>query len=70
MQELVPIAGDFDFSKYQPGDVLCISRAELVRRGGIAPMFMILAALACAAGKAGLLIEPQVTDDEVRVVFK
>lgn len=63
------VHSDFDFSRYAPGDVLCISRAEIAKRG-MTNTFMILSALSIAAGKAGLLIEPTFDDLEMRVVFK
>ena len=59
----------FDFSHYQPGDVLCMSRADVARRG-LTDVLLILTALAKAAGRAGLLIEPQINNEEMRVIFK
>jgi hypothetical protein len=60
---------EFDFSQYQPGDILCMSRAEIAKRG-MTDTFLILTALSKAASKAGLLIEPTFNDDEMRVLFK
>jgi hypothetical protein len=67
--QLPVISQQFDFTGYQPGDVLCISRAEIAKRG-MTDTFMILSALSVAAGKAGLLIEPTFDDVEMRVIFK
>lgn len=67
--QLPIISRQFDFTGYQPGDVLCMSRVEIARRG-MTDTFLILSALSIAAGKAGLLIEPTFDDVEMRVLFK
>lgn len=46
-----------------------MSRADIAKRG-MTDVFIILSALAQAASRADLLIEPTFNDDEMRVIFK
>lgn len=70
MRDLVPAANDFDFSKYAPGDVICIPMHEIARRGQTESI-MLMAAIANAATRAGLdwKTERDDANDELRVSF-
>lgn len=70
MHEIVPAADAFDFSKYQPGDVLTISMSELARRGQT-DSIMLVAAICNAATRAGLnwTTERDDRNNELRVSF-
>ncbi len=70
MSETALVApGTFDFTGYAPGDIFCVSRADLAKHG-MAKTFVVLSALAQAASRAGLLIEPTFNETEMRVLFK
>lgn len=69
-RELVQAADQLDFSKYRPGDVICIAMADIKRRGQ-AESTMLVAAIANAASRAGLewSITRDDAQDELRVSF-
>lgn len=68
--EVGPLADDYDFSSYRPGDVICIPMRE-IRKRGQAQSTMLIAAIANAATRAGLEWEATRDEaaDEVRVKF-
>lgn len=51
--DMIPAADAFDFSKYQPGDVITISMREIATRG-LAESIMLFAAIRNAASRVGL----------------
>jgi hypothetical protein len=71
MRELVPLADDYDFSKYQSGDVICIPMGEISRLGQ-ARSILLVAAIANAATRAGLswVTERDDRNNELRVSFR
>lgn len=70
MSHAVVQSDAYDFSAYKPGDVICISMREIVRRGQ-AESTLLMAAIANAATKAGLdwKVEKDEARNEVRVSF-
>lgn len=62
-RELLQAADTLDFSKYRPGDVICIAMAE-IQRWGQAESTMLVASIANAASRAGL--EWSLTRDDAR----
>ena len=71
MREIVPVADEFDFSKYQPGDVITISMRDLADCGQ-AGSIKLVAAICNAASRAGLEWKTERDDwnDELRVSFR
>ena len=71
MWDIVPVADEFDFSTYAPGDVICIPMHEIARRGQTSSIRLI-AAIANAASRAGLewTTTRDVETDELRVSFR
>lgn len=69
MSTALTAPGAFDFTGYAPGDTFCVSRSDLSKHG-MTKTFVVLSALAQAASRAGLLIEPTFTETEMRVIFK
>lgn len=69
--DLIPAADAFDFSKYQPGDVITISMREIATLGE-AGSIMLVAAICNAASRAGLEWKTERDDaaNELRVSFK
>ena len=70
MSDIVHASDDFDFSRYQPGDVIVIPMTEINRRGQAASI-MLLAAICNAAARAGLEWKTHRDEDkdELRVQF-